>query len=277
MSVRLTRVALAFPCHPVPKMNTTKYRLSLILAGSFAIAACSDTKPSAAADALAQDSTLMLEVMLANRDSAANALIDDSLSLAATDESPTTEPVMTPAPVPAPSRPAPASKPAPRRTAAAQPSSRPAATPASRKTTPRPTVTRTVSNTPTSRPAVMRSTATIPAGTQLALESSRRICVNTNNVGDSFTARTTQNLVGPLGTVIPRGATATAVVSSLTDSKGKEQIALRISSINVNGRVYSIKSAITDIELDKRRGAERCLPDDGRIIAELTQPLRIRL
>ncbi len=262
-------------------MNTTMYRLTLILAGSFAIIACNDTKPSAVSDALAQDSTLMLEVMLANRDSAANQMVDDSLSLAAPAESPATEPELTPAP--APSRPAPAATPAPTRTAAVQPVSKKATTAAPRRTAPKPTVTRTASNTSTPKPAVtrapavLRSTATLPAGTQLALESSRRICVNTSNVGDRFSARTTQDLIGPLGTVIPRGATATAVVSSLTGSKGEERIALEIKSISVKGRVYSVSSAITNIELDRRRGAERCLPDDGRIVAELTQPLKIRL
>ncbi len=266
MSIRLTRLALAIPRLPVPEMNTNKHRLPLIIAGSFAIAACNDAKPSNVSDALAQDSTLMLEVMLANRDSAANVMVDDSLPV--TDEPPATEIAPAPAPTITPT-PAPATP-------------RPAA-PAPRRTSPKPTITRTVSNTPSAKPAsprepvALRSTATVPAGTQLALESSRRVCVNNSNVGDSFSARTTENLIGPLGTVIPRGATATAVVAALSGSKGEERIVLEIRSISINGRVYPVRSAITDIELDRRRGAERCLPDDGRIVAELTQPLKIRL
>lgn len=270
-------------------MNTTTKGLSLILAGSFAIVACNDTKPSTVADALAQDSTLMLEVMLANQDSAANAMEDDSLPLSERDESLAAQPEPAPATMIAPAATAPTPRPepvvrqAPTRAVAVQPTQRRAVAPLPRKTAPRQTVTRTVSNTRTTRPAatrppaVLRSTVTVPVGTQLALESSRRICVNSSNIGDRFSARTTENLIGPLGTVIPRGATATAVVSSLTGSRGEERIALEIRSISVNGRVYSLSSSITEIELDRRRGAERCLPDDGRIVAELTQPLRLRL
>lgn len=176
----------------------------------------------------------------------------------------------------------------------------------------------------------MRGSAIVPAGSEFALETSRRICANTSNVGDEFSARLTQGVVGPLGTVIPEGAIANGEISSLTKRKGeKNAIGLRIESITVDGTTYPVSSQVTYTEVDRVRTRSRgvsagkaaagagigallghvvggntqsvvigaaggavagavtssarsrnfdeCVPEGGRITAELTQPLKVRL
>jgi hypothetical protein len=117
-------------------------------------------------------------------------------------------------------------------------------------------------------------TLTVPSGVELALDAGRRICVNTNERGDRFTARLARS-VRAGGTSIPRGARATVEITSLVGSLGEETIALAVRSIAVGGRTYGVSSRVTDIELDRTPGAYRCIPDDGRITARLTRPLRI--
>lgn len=164
-------------------------------------------------------------------------------------------------------RPAPAPAPASRASASARPAesvSRPAepvrSVPATRE-----------------RSTRLRSTATIPSGTRLALSSSSRVCVTSSDVGDRISARTTTQLTGPIGTVIPSGARATGVITSLTGPLGEEQLVFDIRWISVGGTSYTVSTRVIGFELDRRAGAERCMPAGGEIEARLTEPLRVRL
>jgi hypothetical protein len=154
------------------------------------------------------------------------------------------------------------------------------------------------------------------------------VCTNTASVGDRFDAVLVEQVTAPSGAVIPKGATAVALVSSVQNSKAQngDGIDLQIESLTFNGRTYPVRSKVTDTELDRVRSTSRgsdlakvatgtvlgagmgrilgrntrstvigaasgaaagavlanrsqtyntCLPDGGRIIAELVQPLTI--
>ena len=175
---------------------------------------------------------------------------------------------------------------------------------------------------PTSRRAV------VAAGSELALQAERRVCTNTASVGDRFDAVLVESVTAPSGAVIPKGATAVALVSSVQNRRAQSggDIALQIESLTFNGRTYPVRSKVTETELDEVRSTSRgsdlakvaagtmlgagmgrvvgrntrstvigaasgaaagavlasrsqtyhtCVPDGGRIIAELVQPLTI--
>lgn len=320
-----------------------------------AVAGCQGDTPDSA-DALAQDSTLNLEVMLANQDTSLQAQLGaDTLAAAPDPIASDTEPVAVAAsPSPA------ASQSAPSRRARSQraPTQSRARTVRSTRTSrraraevqntsrslPARRASTTTRGTPAavSRPAIasgsstavrgrfpMRGSAILPAGSELSLEASRRICTGTSSVGDEFSARLAQDIVGPLGTVIPEGSIANGEVSSLTKTKGeKHAIGLRIESITVDGTTYPVSSQVTYTQVDRvrarsrggsagktaagagigallghvvggntqsvvigaaggavagavtsarSRGFDECVPDGGRITAELTRPLKVRL
>ncbi len=174
--------------------------------------------------------------------------------------------------------------PAPVRTAPAPPAARSVAPPARQPevrvaerppAVPSATERKSESETTAGRSTPLRSVATVPSGTRLSLVSRERVCVTTARVGERIPARTTSRLTGPIGTVVPAGAPATVVVTSLTGPLGEEQILVDVRSISVGGTSYRISSQVTDIELDRRAGAERCIPAGGSITAQLNQPLRI--
>ena len=131
----------------------------------------------------------------------------------------------------------------------------------------------TSSRAPVEAPAPSR--ATIPAGTELSFAATQRICVNTNEVGDRFTARLMRSVRSSRGALIPGGARATAVVSSLTGPLGEEAIDIEVRSIAVGGETHRIAARVTDIELDRRPGAYRCIPEGGRISVTLTRQVEI--
>jgi hypothetical protein len=117
--------------------------------------------------------------------------------------------------------------------------------------------------------------AIAPAGTQLAVESSRRICVNNSKVGERFNARLARSLSLKSGVTLPRGARVNGEVTSLFGRLGEERLEVSLRTVTVGGKSYQVRSEVTDIELDRTPGAERCIPDDGLITARLVQPLRI--
>jgi hypothetical protein len=168
----------------------------------------------------------------------------------------------------------------------------------------------------------------VAAGSELALQAGRRVCTNTANVGDRFEAVLVEQVQGGNGVVIPKGATAVALVSSIQRDKPRSAtgIDIQIESITFNGHTYPLSSKVTATELDKVRSNSRgndlarvaagtvfgagmggvlgrntrstvigaasgaaagavlasrsntfntCVPDGGRITAELVQPLTI--
>ena len=269
------------------KTGNTARRAGIALA-LMAIGACtSEVSAPSAADALASDSTLKHEILLANQAAAlADAKSRDTTiaKVEVVEEElprvPTAEEIRAILEPPAPPPPPTAERasmgpavviarptPAPRRaTAPARP----------RQTTPVRTTAESVSTTAESAsvPVIVEPEptrlVTVPAGTDLILESGRRICVNTNRVGDRFSARLTRSAAG-----IPSGSRATLRITSLTGSLGEEDIVLDVTSVNVDGETQSVAARVRNIELDRSPGAYRCIPDGGRITAELTRALRV--
>ena len=188
--------------------------------------------------------------------------------------------------------------------------------------------------TPTNEPATRtiaraNRAGVVAAGSELDLQAEQRVCTNTANVGDRFEAVLVNQVPAGNGTVIPKGATAVALVSSIARDKVASGggIDIQIESISFDGRTYPVSSRVTDTQLDKVRSGSRggdlakvaagavlgagagqvvgrdtrstvigaaggaaagavlagrsstfnaCVPNGGRIIAELVQPLTIQ-
>ena len=221
-------------------MKTALRKTAITLAASLALAACSNDSRSAE-DVLAEDSTLALEVMAANTDTM-QMPVDTASSVEelAPETIPSAEPAQAQAPAPVIAAESP--PPAVTRTPARVRRSVPRRTRAAR-------VVRTTSSAPVARriPSTpMRSSATIPSGTELSLTADQRVCASMSNPGDRFTARFSEDLTGPLGVVIPKGTTATAQIFSL--EKGVD---LRMHSIDFAGQTHSIDSDVTHTDLEK--------------------------
>ena len=106
----------------------------------------------------------------------------------------------------------------------------------------------------------MTGSATLPAGTQLSLTSDQRVCASMSNPGDRFTAHFAEDVVGPIGVVIPKGTAATAQIFSL--EKGVD---LTMQSITVAGNTYSVDSDVTYTQTEKVTKKRR--PNTGRVAA----------
>jgi hypothetical protein len=92
----------------------------------------------------------------------------------------------------------------------------------------------------------MRGSATIPAGMELALASDQRVCASMSRVGDTFTAHIAEDLVGPIGVVIPKGAVAHARVVA-----NKGDVDIDIESLSFANHDYSVESLVTYAEMEK--------------------------
>lgn len=241
-------------------MNTALRNLTLTL-GALALAACSKDSRSAE-DVLAEDSTLALEVMAANQDTLP-IQVDTGVP---TPEFAQAEPVESPAPkieaAPAPAviaQEAPIA-PAPRRRAVTQQARRPRANvrPVSTRGSTRnsaPAVTR-----PRLESAKMKASALLPAGTELSLVSGQRICASMSHPGDRFTARISEDVVGPIGVVIPKGTSATAQIFSL-----ERTVDLTMQSITLAKNTYAFDSDVTYTEVEKV--TRKSKPRTGRVAA----------
>ena len=110
----------------------------------------------------------------------------------------------------------------------------------------------------------MRATATIPAGSDIFFAASERVCSAAGTAGEKFIAETAEDVIGPLGVVIPKGSVASGTVVSRSDSK-KDKAVLRIESLTIRGRTYNLTSEVTDVELDNVRTGSRAAP--AKVIA----------
>ncbi len=254
--------------------TTHGFALSVLFLIASSAACTGDTTAADASDALAIDSMLTRQVEIANQEADLeiaepeylSPVIDSAALGLATSAAPAARPQ--PAPVP-------------RTTGPPQRVSVPPVSPRSsvsgsrpRSIDPQAATSRTAAAT---RNARVSRIATVPAGTQMVFQAGRRVCVNTSRVGDTFNARVTRNLPGPLGTVIPQGARATVEVTALTGSMGEERLMIAIRSATVGGRTYQLSTRVTDFDLDRRPGAYRCIPANGSITAELLRPLRVTM
>lgn len=209
--------------------------------------ACADRKGS---DVLAEDTSLVRDLALANQDTASKPELRDV--------------PVTPAPEPVIEEPEPAraSAPAPKRT-----------TPVVRRTTPRRTTPAASAPQPAPEAPVVRTTETgntervtergseaplgvVSSGSEIALAAGQQICTNTNSVGDKFTAQIADPVMGANGTVIPVGAAAVVSITSLKRSEkaGEEiEIGLRVESISFGGKTYAVSSEVTYAQVDRVR------------------------
>jgi hypothetical protein len=210
-------------------------RLSASLALSFAFlaGACAKTDNNAAAD-----SALNSDIQLANRDSAAQPALTD---VPASSTAPTTT---TPATT---SR----TTTTPRTTTNRSTTTR---TPTTTTRTPTTSVTSS-GNTVTRNPAgTAARVGTIPAGSELNLASSSKVCTNTNKVGDRFNATVSNAVVGSNGAVIPAGATATIEVTELKRSENANDnvvMGFRVVSVNFGGHTYPISATTSYAQVAK--------------------------
>ncbi len=232
----------------------------LALAAGAALAACGDNRQTEAK--LSPDSALARDLTLAQRtDSAAPQLQDVPASAP-----PVTAP-MTPAPG---AEPAPAPAPEPTRRAEARPAARttprPAARPAARteRPAPRPAAPseadearETEAREGAARAAAERGgVGSIPSGTTLLLNSNRRVCTNTNQVGDRFTATLADAVTGTNGATIPSGATATVEITELDRSENandKIRMSFRVVSLNYGGRTYAVAASTESADVSRVR------------------------
>ena len=106
----------------------------------------------------------------------------------------------------------------------------------------------------------------IPVGSELTFASDDRICTSTGNVVGRFSTRLAEDIIGPLGVVIPKGSIATGLVAAGgSGSSDNPERAIHIQSLTVGGRTYDLSSEVTHAEFDKVRTRSRTSP--AKVIA----------
>jgi uncharacterized protein YcfJ len=88
----------------------------------------------------------------------------------------------------------------------------------------------------------------LPAGTELSLVADQRVCSSMSRVGDTFSTRIANDIVGPIGVVIPKGTVALAQIAST-----KNNLDVDMKSISFAGHTYAVASDVTYTELEKVR------------------------
>jgi hypothetical protein len=170
--------------------------IPVVIAAVLAISACGRDRQSE--DILAQDSSLVRDLALANQDTMSQPQLRDVPASA--DRSPVTESV----PVEAP-----------RKRVVSRGSGRTSRPPAVRRTqsapapeSPQPVLTESGNAVIEGALGSERQLGVIASGEQISLYSGQRVCTNTNAVGDRFTATLVEAVQGSNGAMIPAGATA---------------------------------------------------------------------
>ena len=207
---------------------TARQSLKLLVVGS---ALCAATFLAACGDKAADSSALKTDSAL-GRD----------LAMAATDTA--VKPRLQDVPAPAPAAPAPVKtaprparpKPAPARPPAAAPAAAPA-------------------------PAPARATSgVIAAGTTLSFASNEKVCSNTKQVGEKFTADLTESVNASNGLSIPAGATGTFEVTESKTAKNSNDntvLSVRLLSVEYAGRNYPVESTVENAATQKLRSASK--------------------
>ena len=110
-----------------------------------------------------------------------------------------------------------------------------------------------------SAPAQVPASITVSAGTTLAIRIDQRISVKDTHAGDGFSGEITQPVLGPDGSpVIPKGARVRGVVDAAHRRghfKGRSILELRLTSLELNGRQYPIRTA--DLQRTKKGKGKR--------------------
>lgn len=193
----------------------------LATASLLALAACGGKSD----DALKSDTALGRDLAMAATDTNAQPKLQDvPASPPPATNAPTTK-APTPKPKPAPSK----------------PSTSPAPTPAP------------------SKPAAA-TTGVIDGGTSLRFEASNKICSNTTQVGEKFTAPLASAVTGTNGATIPAGATGTFEVTSKRTAKNSGDstfLRVRLVSVTFGGNSYPVETTLQTASTDRVRSASK--------------------
>ncbi len=211
-----------------PRSRGTLTLAAVIFSSALLLSACGEKKTDGTA--LNADSALGRDLALAARDSAAQPKLEDVPA-----------PAPTPAPTPEPAAPVrrPTPKPAPR-PAAAAPTPAPAAAPAPTPAAP--------------------TTGVVAAGMSLNFAANQRVCSNTTQVGEKFTADLTESVAATNGFSIPAGATGTfEVVAAKTaqNSNDNTLLTVRLVAVQYGGRSYAVESTVQTVATDRVRSASK--------------------
>lgn len=206
-------------------------------------AACSD-KESARGNS---DSSLARDLALANAQTAAAPTFQDTAQAPApAPASRSQERTERPAPVRTHTARRPEVQPPPQQTHAA------AAPPSAQPTPVMP------APTPAQLPAPAPSRGEIGSGSTFALTNGTKVCTS-NQPGDKIVATLNESVTGSNGAVIPSGSTVVLEVASVTpgESGSEPRIALRVKSVVVNDKTYSVVGDVTPLApLDKTKVAD---------------------
>jgi YMGG-like Gly-zipper len=205
-------------------------------------AACSDKE---AASRAGGDSSLARDLALANSQSAASPQLQDTAT--------------SPAPAPAShaqreDRPAPVRTHTARRPQVEQPPQQSHAAPTP-SVQPPPSMP---APAPATIPAAMPARGEIGSGSTFALTNGTKVCTS-NQPGDKIVATLNESVTGSNGAVIPSGSTVVLEVASVTpgDNGADPRIALRVKSVVVNDKTYSVAGDVTPLApLDKTKIAD---------------------
>ena len=227
------------------KTTFTRIATSVLFAFTLALGACKQgDKPE---DALAQDTSLAHDLQLANADTAAQPELKDVPTTVLPAQAPVVEAPhvakrQTPAEILTPSR----------RRVATNPTTQPENTP----------VTTANGNTVTENTTggtKEGAIGTIASGSEISLISGQRVCTNTYQVGDRFTASVAESVQGSNGVAIPAGATAVIEVTGVKRSENANDnitMEFAVKSIAFNGKTYEVNSTVTTAQVEKVRNGD---------------------
>jgi hypothetical protein len=94
--------------------------------------------------------------------------------------------------------------------------------------------------------------AIVPTGTMVQVELSEEVNANDNDVGDTFTATVTEDVMVDGEVVVPTGSQVTGRITGLDDSDHVgDQAAVRLAfeSVQVNGQTHAFSAEVTEVDV----------------------------
>ena len=238
--------------------NISRIAAPVLLTVTLALAACKQgDKP----EYPLADTSLAHDLQLANADSVSQPQLQDvpatvEPAAAPVATAPRVAQKRTPSEILTPSR-------NPRRVATT-----PRSTPQPVETAPAPVTTANGNTVTEGTTGSERGVGTIASGAEIALYSGQRVCTNTYNVGDRFTASVAESVQGSNGVAIPAGATAVIELTSLKRSENANdniEMEFVVKSIAFNGKTYPVNSTVTSAQVEKVRNGDAS--NDGKKVA----------
>jgi hypothetical protein len=231
------------------KTTFSRIATPVLFAFTLALGACKQGEKPEDANLLAQDTSLAHDLQLANADSSAQPQLKDVPATVVPAETPTTQTPrvtkrQTPAEILTPNR-------NPRHVA-----TNPETAPVNKPVTTSNGNTVTENATGGSKEGAV---GTIATGSEISLFAGQRVCTNTYQVGDRFTANVAESVQGSNGVAIPAGATAVIEVTALKRSENANdniEMEFAVKSIAFNGKTYAVNSTVTSAQVDKVRNGD---------------------